>query len=130
MAACGPPLPTLRPAARDPLARHPPAPDFFRLRRVLEVEDHHDVAAIAVEIGGEIRVASVEGEAMEALPLDEGDLAGALSVTQVPDTEAATKDARALGTGRRCVRNQHHHVHPPHPARIHDWRNPRLGEHS
>src|SRR5438034_1353529 len=48
MAAVGAALPARRLAARDPLARHPPAPDFFRLRRVLEVEDHHDVAAIAV----------------------------------------------------------------------------------
>src|SRR5207247_9663038 len=103
MAAVGAALPARRLAARDPLARHPPAPDFFRLRRVLEVEDHHDVAAIAVEIGGEIRVASVEGEAMEALPLDEGDLAWARGVTHVPDTEAATNVGRDLGAGRGVV---------------------------
>src|SRR5206468_11738910 len=48
MAAVGAALPARRLAAGDPLARHPPAPDFIRLRRVLEVEDHHDVAAIAV----------------------------------------------------------------------------------
>src|SRR5207245_4219488 len=36
-------------AARDPLPRHPPAPDFLWMRRILEVEDAHDVADIALE---------------------------------------------------------------------------------
>src|SRR3989475_11998033 len=111
MAAVGTALPARRLAAGDPLARHPPAPDLFRLRRVLEVEDHHDVAAIAVEIGREIRVASVEGEAIQALPLAEGDLAWALGVTHVPDTTAATELGRELGAGRRFAVDQHHAIH-------------------
>ena len=36
------------------------------MARVLEVEDHHDVAEIAVELGRQIGVAAVEGEAVHA----------------------------------------------------------------
>src|SRR5437870_13194188 len=122
MAAVGTALPARRLAARDPLARHPPAPDLFRLRRVLEVEDHHDVAAIAVEIGGEIRVASVEGEAMEALPLDEGERAWARGLTHAPHTEAPTKVGRDRSAGRPFAADQQHATHRTHlPQRTADW---------
>src|SRR5947208_9049203 len=35
-------------AAGSPLSGHPPAADLARTRRVAKVEDHHDVAAIAL----------------------------------------------------------------------------------
>ena len=53
-------------AAGRPLARHPPAPDLSRIGRVLEVEDHHDVADIAVGGRRDIGVAAVEIEAVHA----------------------------------------------------------------
>src|SRR2546425_11687504 len=85
MATVGTPLPARCLTADDPLARHPPAPDLFRPRGILEIEDHHDVAAVTLGLGREIGVAPVEREAMEALPFDEGDLARALRVAHVPD---------------------------------------------
>src|SRR5439155_1759389 len=42
------PRPRRRLAARRPLPRHPPPADFLRLRWIGEVEDHHDVADVAV----------------------------------------------------------------------------------
>ena len=53
-------------AARDPLPRHPPAADFLGLRRILQVEDHHDVADIAVHRRRDVGIAAVEVEAMHA----------------------------------------------------------------
>ena len=41
-----------------------PAPDFFGLFRVLHVEDHDDILAVALDAGRKIGVAPVEGEAV------------------------------------------------------------------
>src|SRR5437016_4088487 len=51
MAAVRRALPTRLLAAAGPLSGHPPAADLARVRRVAEVEDHHDVAAIARDRG-------------------------------------------------------------------------------
>src|SRR5437899_11800437 len=50
--------PGRRLTARDPLARHPPAADLPGPARVLEVEDHHDVPDVAVELRRGVRLAS------------------------------------------------------------------------
>ena len=47
-------------AARLPLAGDPPAPDLLRLRRIGEIEDHHDVADIALGGRRDVGVAAVE----------------------------------------------------------------------
>src|SRR4029450_4228804 len=62
-----PVLPRISLAARFPLAGNPPAPDLFRLRRVLEVEDHADIADIALGGRRDIGVAAVEIVAMHPL---------------------------------------------------------------
>src|SRR5215469_11495326 len=66
MAAVRGALPARLLAAADPLSGHPPTANLARVRRVAEVEDHHDVAAIALHRGRDIGVASVEIEAMDA----------------------------------------------------------------
>src|SRR5262250_3151700 len=50
MAAMVPPRPRRRLAAARPLPGHPPAPDLTRLGGVGQVEDHHDVADVAVHL--------------------------------------------------------------------------------
>ena len=83
-------------AARLPLAGDPPAADLLRPRRVGEIEDHHDVADVALGRRRDVGVAAVEGEAVHALaggaPLgDEVRLGG---VRNVVDAEPA---AEAVG---------------------------------
>jgi hypothetical protein len=75
------------------LSGHPPAADLARVRRVAEVEDHHDVAAIALHRGRDIGVAPVEIEAMDAhaVGLPAGDLARARRLRHVIDAEPAAK---------------------------------------
>ena len=53
-------------AARLPLAGNPPAADLERLRRIGEIEDHHDVADIAFHRRRDVGVAAVEIEAVHA----------------------------------------------------------------
>jgi hypothetical protein len=47
-------------AARLPLPRYPPAPDFLGTGRILQIEDHHDIADIAFGSGRDIGVAAVK----------------------------------------------------------------------
>src|SRR6266567_1023672 len=54
-------------ATRLPLPRNPPASDLSRLRRVLQVEDHRDVADVTFGSWRDVGVASVEIVAMYAL---------------------------------------------------------------
>src|SRR5207248_9537378 len=89
MAAVGAAFPRRRLAAGDPLAGHPPAPDLSRPRRIRQVENADDVAAIALEIGREIRVAAVEREAMDAVALPERDLARPVRTGDIEAAEAA-----------------------------------------
>src|SRR5262245_10211578 len=90
-------LPRRRLAAGRPLAGHPPASHFLRLRRVPQIERHDDVADVALEVGREIRVAAVEGEAVHALAAPEGDLARTCRRADVPDAEAALEVRAGLG---------------------------------
>src|ERR1700676_3772114 len=87
MAAMRRALPARLLAAAGPLSGHPPAPDLARLRGVAEVEDHHDVAAIALDRRRDIGVAAVEIEAMDArtVGLPAGDLARACRCGHVID---------------------------------------------
>src|ERR1700688_2603080 len=50
MAAMRPALPGRGLAAGGPLPRHPPASDLLRPRRIEEVENHHDVADITLDL--------------------------------------------------------------------------------
>src|SRR5712671_5506358 len=66
MAAVHGALPARRLAARDPLPRHPPAPDLLRMRRILQIEDAHDVADVTFEGRRAVEIAAVEVEAVHA----------------------------------------------------------------
>src|SRR5499425_2426597 len=89
MTAMVPSRPRRRLAARRPLPGHPPAPDLLRVRGIHQIEDHHDVADVAVHLRRDVGVAAVEGEAMHAGPaaLPEGELAGAARLRHVEDAE-------------------------------------------
>jgi hypothetical protein len=63
-----PVVPRIGLAARFPLAGNPPATGLDRPRRIDEVEDHHDVADIALGSGREIGIAAVEIVAVHAAP--------------------------------------------------------------
>src|SRR5262249_49448470 len=62
MAAMGGTFPARLLAPGNPLPGHPPAANFLRLCRVLEVDDTNDVTKIAVEFRRAIDVAAIEGE--------------------------------------------------------------------
>ena len=87
VAAVVAPRPGRRLPASGPLPRHPPAPDLLRPRRIVQIEDHHDVADVAVHLGGDVGVAPVEGEAVHAraAALPERDLARPARVGDVVD---------------------------------------------
>src|SRR4051812_44512741 len=53
-------------AAGRVLPRKPPPPSFLRPRRVLQVEDHDEVANIAVRSRRNVGIAAIEVEAMNA----------------------------------------------------------------
>src|SRR5580698_796322 len=57
MAAVRRALPARLLAAGGPLSGHPPAADLARMRGIAEVEDHDDVAAIALHRGRDVSVA-------------------------------------------------------------------------
>ena len=83
--------PGRRLAAPRPLPRHPPAAHLLRPCGIGEVEDHHDVADVAVQLGRDVGVAPVEGEAVDAQAsaMPEGQLAGAARIGDVEDEEPA-----------------------------------------
>src|ERR1700722_7683219 len=93
MAAVRRALPARLLAAAGPLSGHPPAPDLARVRGVAEVEDHQDVAAIALDRRRDIGVEAVEIEAMDAraIGLPARDLTRARRFRHVIDAEPAVK---------------------------------------
>src|SRR5882757_3378262 len=62
-----PRVPGIRLAAGLPLPRDPPTPDLFGAGRILQIEDHHDVADVALGGRRNIGIASVEIVAVYAL---------------------------------------------------------------
>ena len=78
-------------AGRDILPGHPPARDFARPFRIVQIVDHQDIADEALHLGGDVGVALVHVEAVHA------DAAGQLMMDQrrlcrigdVVDAEAA-----------------------------------------
>ena len=72
MAAVPPALPGRRLAACGPLPRHPPAGDRLGPGRVGEIEDHDDVADIAVLLGRDVGIAPVRIEAVRAAAICNG----------------------------------------------------------
>ena len=91
MAAMVGALPGRRLAAGGPLARHPPAADFFRPLRLLKVDDRHDVAEIAVELRRAVDVAAVERESVHAARRPGRDVARRRRLDDVEDFEAAAE---------------------------------------
>src|SRR5258708_6384106 len=53
-------VPWIRLAAGLPLARNPPPPDLDRLGRMGEVQDHHDVAYVALRRRRDVGVPAIE----------------------------------------------------------------------
>ena len=96
-------------AARPPLAGDPPAADFFGLRGVGEIEDHHDVADVALDRGRDVGVAAVEGEAVHALaggaPL--GDEVRRGGVRDIVDAEPAAEAVGVVAAAEALVVDQH-----------------------
>src|SRR4029077_10108331 len=102
MAAAGP---GGRLAARDMLARHPPARDFSGPARIGDVVNDEDVADEAVHLGRDVGVASIHRETMhaDAAGLLGGDQLRLRRVGYVVDLEAAvvvTLRGRRLGRAR------------------------------
>src|SRR5262249_43723547 len=60
-------LPGWRLAAGGPSAGHPPPANLLRPARVLEIQDHHNIADIAFELGRDVGVAPVEREPMDSV---------------------------------------------------------------
>src|SRR5882724_5836867 len=111
-------LPGRRLAAGDPLAGHPPAADLLRVRRIVQVEDADDVAAIT----------AVEGEAVDTLALPERDLARLVGTRDVEDAEAAAEAGARRGARRRLPVHEHHVVHHTDLVGVHVGRDRDLGE--
>src|SRR4029079_16869041 len=84
-------LPRRRLAAGGPLSGHVPLADELGLRRVLQVEDAHDVADIAFEGRRAIQIAPVEGETVHAGPdrFPARDRFGLRWIADVVDAKAA-----------------------------------------
>src|SRR3954451_14267288 len=85
-----PVVPRIGLAAGLPLARDPPPADLDRFCRIRQIEDHHDVADIAVGGRRDIGVAAVEIVAVNAatavLPL--GYELGSVRLADVIDAQA------------------------------------------
>src|SRR5262249_463372 len=106
-------------AAGLPLPRDPPAADFDGLRRVGEVEDHHDVADIALDGRRDVGVAAVEVIAVDALavrlPLRDKLRLG--RPRHVADAEAAAEPG-GRGLPRALVVDDHDAVGHTHLVRV------------
>ena len=57
-------LPRRRLATGDPLSGHPPAADFFGFGRIFQIENHHDVAEVAIHRRRDVSVTPVKIEAV------------------------------------------------------------------
>src|SRR5712671_5152763 len=108
------PFPAWRLAAGSPLPGHPPAPDLLRARRVLQIEDTHDIAEIAFERRRAVEITSVEIVAMHpgAGGFPARDLARLGRVADVVHAEAAAPTARRLAGS--FVIDHHDAVRHPH----------------
>ena len=117
-------------AARGPLAGHPPPPDLAGVGRVGEVEDHHDVAVVALDLRGDVRVASVPVEAVHAgtAGLPECDLAGPVGPGDVPNGEAAAEPGRRVERRRRLPIDQHDPVGDADLVRLGGGRHAQLSQ--
>src|SRR3954452_4599780 len=93
------PLPVRLLAARRPLSRHPPAPDFLGLFRIFEVDDLHDIAAIALELRRAVDIAAVEGETVHAARRAGPDVARLRRIRDIENLKAAA-EARILSPDR------------------------------
>src|SRR5579864_6082462 len=116
-------FPGRRLATSNPLTRRPPTPDLFRLFRILEVENHHDVALIALDRRRNVRVPAVEIEAMHAAPFRDPvmDLFRLGWVTHIEDAEATFKFRRVLavfGRGIDFVVDDHQPIADPRLVRM------------
>ena len=105
-------------AARGPLAGNPPAADFHWARGILQVQDHADVADVALDRRRDVGVAPVERVAVHAfagrLPL--GKLLRLRRIGDVVDAEAAAELRAALPEA--LVVDDHHAVRDAHLVRM------------
>ena len=99
--------------AREMLPRHPPARDFLRARRIAQVVDHQDVADITRHFGGDVGVALVHVEAVDAdaAGLLVADQLGLRRVRDVVDLEPAVVVAALLVVLERA-QVVFRHAHP------------------
>ena len=106
-------------AARRPLPGHPPAAHLLGPGRVLQVQDHHDVADVALDLGREVGVVAVEVKAVNARARGpvETDLPGAGLVGHVVDPEAALKTVLGHAAVAFVV-HQHDVAVDPHLVRM------------
>ena len=120
VAAVMPPRPARGLPAPGPLPRHPPAPDLPGPRRIVQIQDHHDIADVAVHLGGDVGVAPVEGEAVHprAATFPERDLARPARVGDVVDHEAAAHPGRRLVRGLGLAVHHHEPVGRAHLVRV------------
>jgi hypothetical protein len=128
MAAVHGALPARRLAARQPLPRHPPAPNLLRACRVLQVEDTHDVADVALEGRRAVEIAAVEVEAVHAgaAGLPARDLARLRRIAHIIDPESAAPVRRRLAHG--LVVHHHQAVCDPRLMRVGARRHRQFGE--
>ena len=89
MAAVCRSIPARRLPAADPLPRHPPTSDLFWPGRILEVENHCEVAHISLHHRGEVRVPFVRGKTVHTLfcGFEKCDLARLDPIRNVKDLE-------------------------------------------
>ena len=129
-------------AAGSPLPRHPPAADFLRFRRIFEVENHHDVADVAVHGRRDVGIAAVEIEAVYAARMGRagpecgvpfGNQLGLRGLRDVINADAAVVAIRRNLTIQRmhCERfavDQHEVAVHAHLVRVRSRRHRELGE--
>ena len=108
-------------AAGDMLAGPMPAPDLFRSGRVGHVEDHADVAFIALRRGGDVGVTVIHGEPVDTVAggLPEMDVFGVQWIGHVENVEPAREPG--FGLARIVdgfVIGEHQVAHDSHLVRM------------
>src|SRR3954451_12050336 len=121
-------FPGRRLAAGDPLPRHPPAAHLLRSRRLFEIEDADDIAAIALECRRAIQIAAVEIITVHAgaIRFPAGDLARLRRIADVMDAESTAPPGRRLA--HDFMIDHHDAVRDPHLVRMRTFWDFQLGK--
>jgi len=111
----GPIVPRIRFSSGLPLPGHPPAPDLDRASGIGEIEDHHDVADIALGRRRQISVAAIEIVAVHTAaggaPL--GDQLRRAGARDIVDRDASAELGRSA-LAQPLVVDDHDPVRHPH----------------